>query len=92
MGDYQKWASKFNSKVIIHEEEQPARDLNFFGHTFSQPPTDSDIYLKGNGPTWTVEGLEDFEIIFVPGHTKASVCYLYKPEKSLFTGDHLAKD
>lgn len=41
------------------------------------------------------EGVEDFKVdddilvIPVPGHTKGSVCFLYK-NKYLFTGDHLA--
>lgn len=33
----------------------------------------------------------ELEVIPVPGHTRGSVCYLYK-KKYLFTGDHLAWD
>ena len=45
--------------------------------------------LTGTG-TWQLpDGSEDLEIIHVPGHTKGSLCMLYTPEGTLFTGDHL---
>ena len=43
--------------------------------------------LEGQGP-WQID--DDIELIFTPGHTRGCVSLLYKPEKALFTGDHLA--
>jgi ferredoxin len=54
-----------------------------------------DVTAKTSDYENLMEGTEPFSIddeitvIPVPGHTKGSVCYLYK-EKFLFTGDHLA--
>lgn len=45
--------------------------------------------LEGTGPWQLPDGSEDIELIHVPGHTEGSLCLLYKPEKALFTGDHL---
>jgi len=36
--------------------------------------------------------LKDFEIISTPGHTKGSICFFYKKEKILFSGDTLFFD
>ena len=45
--------------------------------------------LEGTGPWQLPDGSDDIELIHVPGHTEGSLCLLYKPEKALFTGDHL---
>ncbi|KAL6010290.1 hypothetical protein ACLOJK_000721 [Asimina triloba] len=49
---------------------------------------DVEIQLQGDGP-WNLG--QDFDIIHTPGHTKGSICLLYKPLKVLFSGDHLGK-
>ena len=33
-----------------------------------------------------------FNVIYTPGHTKDSVCYYFKDENTLFTGDFIFKD
>jgi glyoxylase-like metal-dependent hydrolase (beta-lactamase superfamily II) len=37
-----------------------------------------------------VDDLGDLEIIFTPGHTAGCISLLYRPDRALFTGDHLA--
>jgi glyoxylase-like metal-dependent hydrolase (beta-lactamase superfamily II) len=43
--------------------------------------------LQGQGP-WQLA--DDLDIIFTPGHTPGCCSLLYRPDKTLFTGDHLA--
>lgn len=43
--------------------------------------------LEGEGP-WALG--DDVELIFTPGHTAGCVSLLSKPDRALFTGDHLA--
>lgn len=43
--------------------------------------------LEGEGP-WALG--EDVELIATPGHTAGCVSLLYRPDRALFTGDHLA--
>jgi glyoxylase-like metal-dependent hydrolase (beta-lactamase superfamily II) len=49
---------------------------------------DPEIKIEGNDP---VELDEEITIIPVPGHTRGSVCFLYRG-RYLFTGDHLRWD
>lgn len=67
------------------------------------PCSQCEVLLEGEGP-WRLpssdtstsrscnssEGDADVEMIFAPGHTSGSVCLLYTPDRTLFTGDHLA--
>ena len=43
--------------------------------------------LTGDGP-WSID--DDVQLIFTPGHTRGCVSLLYKSDKVLFSGDHLA--
>jgi glyoxylase-like metal-dependent hydrolase (beta-lactamase superfamily II) len=43
--------------------------------------------LEGEGP-WELG--DDVQLIFTPGHTAGCVSLLYRPDRALFTGDHLA--
>ena len=49
---------------------------------------DAEIKIEANQP---IELNDDITIIPVPGHTRGSVCFLYR-ERYLFTGDHLRWD
>ncbi|KAI3894220.1 hypothetical protein MKX03_022645 [Papaver bracteatum] len=83
----------------IHTEK-PARDILEVQKTFplrineqripvEDNTADVEIKLDGDGP-WNLGN--DFELIHTPGHTRGSVCLLYKPLKVLFAGDHISKD
>lgn len=74
---HDRWAQHLGSKRIIHALEANTRQ-----------GTDAvEWKLDGQGP-WQID--EDVELIFTPGHTRGCVSLLYKPEKVLCTGDHLA--
>ncbi|XP_078448480.1 metallo-beta-lactamase family protein isoform X2 [Wolffia australiana] len=75
VGDHHLWHDEFGLERIIH-----SADVEAF-------TADAEMQLHGEGP-WSL-GV-DFDLIHTPGHTKGSVCLLYKPLKVLFTGDHLA--
>lgn len=47
-----------------------------------------EIKLEGEGP-WTLpDGGSDVELIHTPGHTTGHIVLLYKPERTLLSGDH----
>lgn len=46
-----------------------------------------DFYLK-DGEVFTITGLE-FEALFTPGHCANHLCFAYKNENILFSGDHV---
>jgi hydroxyacylglutathione hydrolase len=48
------------------------------------------LYNKDNIENLKSEGLNDFRIIHTPGHTKDSICFLYKD--ILFSGDTIFED
>jgi len=73
IADTNEFQKIFNSKRMIHEGDVCAHTNNW--ETYFNG--DDEIMLK-----------EDLIVIPTPGHTKGSVCYLYK-KKFLFTGDHL---
>ncbi|KQK02123.1 uncharacterized protein LOC100829301 [Brachypodium distachyon] len=76
VADHRKWAERLKCERIIHSGD--VVDI----------VADVERKLTGSGP-WNIGN--DFELIHTPGHTKGSVCLLYKPLKALFTGDHVAK-
>lgn len=50
--------------------------------------------LEGRGP-WALHGGaaapdSDVALLFTPGHTRGCVSLLFRPDRALFTGDHLA--
>jgi glyoxylase-like metal-dependent hydrolase (beta-lactamase superfamily II) len=52
------------------------------------------VQLEGRGP-WALHGGaadadSDVQLIFTPGHTAGCVSLLHRPDRALFTGDHLA--
>ena len=46
-----------------------------------------DIFLK-NKEIWNTDAFK-FQIFHIPGHTSGHICYYFKDEKFLFTGDTL---
>ena len=73
IADTDKYHEKFNSIRSIHDGDICTRARNW------------EQYFSG---TDDIKINQDLTLISTPGHTKGSVCYLYK-NKFLFTGDHL---
>ena len=73
IADTDKYHKKFNSIRCIHEGDICPKARNW------------EQYFSG---TDDIKINQDLTLIPTPGHTKGSVCYLYK-NKFLFTGDHL---
>ena len=73
IADTDLYAKKFKSKRMIHKEDSCLRSKNW------------ENYFQGFDD---IKIENDLIAIPTPGHTKGSVCYLYK-NKFLFTGDHL---
>ncbi|KAI3918722.1 hypothetical protein MKX01_042042 [Papaver californicum] len=74
---HDKWSKRLGCDRVLHSQD-------IEDHT-----ADVEIKLEGSGP-WKLGN--DFELIHTPGHTRGSVCLLYKPLKVLFAGDHISKD
>ncbi|XP_077231411.1 metallo-beta-lactamase family protein [Tasmannia lanceolata] len=74
VGDHDKWSKRFRCDRVFHSQD------------VGVSTADVEMQLYGDGP-WSLG--RDFEIVYTPGHTKGSICLLYKPLKLLFTGDHL---
>jgi glyoxylase-like metal-dependent hydrolase (beta-lactamase superfamily II)/ferredoxin len=76
IADTDRYWERFGGSRVIHQ-------LDTDTHTQSY-----EVILQGE-QTQPFNSLADIEVIPVPGHTRGSVCYLYR-QKYLFTGDHLA--
>lgn len=63
-----------------------ASDPIFEGIRAPLPPSSNDLLKDGQSFTM---GEQRLEVIFTPGHTVGSVCFLLKPETVLFSGDTL---
>ncbi len=74
IADTDKYWQRFQGERYLHKDDVSAKTSHF------------ENLFKGED---IVSIDEDLTVIPVPGHTKGSVCYLYK-NKYLFTGDHLA--
>lgn len=74
VADHKKFAAHFGCERILHVDD------------LSAGTREVEIQLEGEEP-WALD--DEILLIPVPGHTKGSVCLLYK-EKFLLTGDHLA--
>ncbi len=74
IADTDKYWQVFRGRRVIHIEDS------------SESTSHYEEFLRGEDEI-VID--EDLIAIPVPGHTKGSVCFLYK-DKFLFTGDHLA--
>jgi len=73
VADHEAYHKRFGLARWIHEADGRAIP-------------DAEFWFEGTEPfAWN----EDIVVIPVPGHTRGSVCFLYK-NRYLFTGDHLA--
>lgn len=79
VGDHDRWAEALgNPTRIIHAADTRQRTESV------------EVKLQGDGPWLLPDGSDDVELIFTPGHTRGCVSLLYRPDRALFTGDHLA--
>jgi len=76
VADHEKWTEAFGCERVMHADDQ--------GHGTRE----IEQVISGDE---VVEFDGDVRLIPVPGHTKGSMCLLYR-ERYLFTGDHLAFD
>lgn len=74
VADTNLYHKDFLSKRFIHIHDKNNRSKDFEEFINQTQPFDLD---------------SDIKVIPTPGHTKGSICFLYK-KKYLFTGDHLA--
>nr|XP_009802380.1 PREDICTED: uncharacterized protein LOC104247913 isoform X3 [Nicotiana sylvestris] len=75
VADHERWSNHLGCERILHSLE------------VDHSTTAIEMKLEGSGP-WSLG--DDIALVHTPGHTKGSVCLLYKPFKVLFTGDHFA--
>ena len=73
-----------NAKFFVSPEE-----LEFFKSSKVHSILSLDIAAKFDVELHALTELLGFDIIKTPGHTKGSICLLYKKEKVLFSGDTL---
>ncbi len=74
VADHAKWAARFGARRILHADD------------VSDGTRDVEHKLEGEAP---ISLAEDLLAIPTPGHTRGSMCLLYR-DKFLFSGDHLA--
>lgn len=74
IADTDQYHENFQSPRYIHQDDQTSKTKHY-EYTFSENKI--------------VDLTNELKVIPVPGHTKGSVCFLYK-DNYLFTGDHLA--
>ncbi len=66
--------SKFGSKILAFEDDKDRIPM-------------VDIFLNDN-QIWK-DGIFEFKVIHVPGHTSGHICFFFFNEKVIFTGDTL---
>ena len=81
------------AKVVIHREdeemlhdvEKTEFEMNCCGYPF--PEVDADILLEDE--TELMLGNTKITVMHTPGHSKGGVCYLFKEDAVMFSGDTL---
>ncbi|KAK9826282.1 hypothetical protein WJX74_005700 [Apatococcus lobatus] len=76
--DHAKWAKALGCTRILRRDECNKE----------QGTNEVEVKLEGQGPWGLPDGSTDIELIHTPGHTTGHVVLLYKPERTLFSGDH----
>lgn len=78
VADHARWAKALGVRRVIHEAEVTA----------SQGTAACEEILTGEGP-WSLPGCS-VKVLWTPGHTRGSLCFLDAAKGVLFSGDHLA--
>ena len=81
------------AKVVIHREDEEMLhdveknefEMNCCGYPF--PEVDADILLEDE--TELMLGNTKITVMHTPGHSKGGVCYLFKEDAVMFSGDTL---
>jgi glyoxylase-like metal-dependent hydrolase (beta-lactamase superfamily II)/ferredoxin len=76
IADHAAFAREFGCRRLIHADDAVSGIR------------DAELQIEGHE---TVRIDDDLSVVPVPGHTRGSVCFLYR-ERFLFTGDHLRWD
>ena len=74
--------------LVTHHHLDHGGALSYLVNKLHYPVYQYNSLKEGNMKI----GNFDIEVIFVPGHTEDSVCYYFKNEKVMFTGDFLFKE
>lgn len=78
VADHKRWAAALGVRRVIHEADVTA----------SQGTGACEEILTGAGP-WTLPGC-GVRVLWTPGHSRGSLCFLDLAKGVLFSGDHLA--
>jgi len=88
VGAVDSLVNEFNCPVYLDNNDKCFIDSTSINEYSIKP----SISLKVNTLDASKIDDEDIIVINTPGHSKGSVCYLFKKENILFTGDTLFKD
>ena len=84
-----------DAKIVIHkDDDEMLHDvtINEFANTdvdFEFPEIDADIFTA-DGDEFML-GNTKITVMHTPGHSRGSVCYIFKEDKVMFSGDTLFK-
>ena len=95
VADHAKWAKHFKATRILHKAEVEADtadvEVQLEGEGPWLLPLNPITSSSSNSTGLSAEGDvgSDVEMIFTPGHTEGHTCLYLKPQKVLFSGDHV---
>ena len=84
-----------DAKIVIHKDDNEMLHdvtINEFANTdvdFEFPEIDADIFTA-DGDEFML-GNTKITVMHTPGHSRGSVCYIFKEDKVMFSGDTLFK-
>jgi len=88
--------NKYNVKVIVHENElnMITGKINNYSIIFRKTQDDLDISrIEAAKDNDVIElGEIKLQVLYTPGHSSGSACYLNEKEKTILTGDTLFSD
>ncbi len=84
-------AKKYDLELITHkgEAEQLERVAQYapmYGIIYQKSPAPSKFLDEGDTITF---GKTELEVLFCPGHSPASICFVHRPSKNIIAGDVL---
>lgn len=76
-----------DDEIMLHETDKNEFEINCMGYDF--PEVDADILTEDG--TEIVLGNTKITVMHTPGHSMGGVCYLFKEDLVMFSGDTLFK-
>ena len=76
-----------DDEIMLHETDKNEFEINCMGYDF--PEVDADILTEDG--TEIVLGNTKITVMHTPGHSMGGVCYLFKEDLIMFSGDTLFK-